>query len=369
VKPILMLSNGPGELWGWVRPLSRELSSRGASITLALLPCQFASGEELNVAENLGTVDEIIAPSTLAGTVRAMNGAGKKCSIVFQLGGDLLWGRMASRAGRVPLLCYTYGRKSGTGRCDRVYTAFDAMAGNIGPVQVTGDLVLDSLEMDGSLPRSGTEEKQARTIAFFPGSRPSIRKFTLPFLREMGAVLRRKYPSCELRAVVSPFAPSSEDQAWRDAGFIPACRESALKGVDFAVTQPGTNTLELMHLGIPFLVLVPFSSLRNVPVSGIAGLIAGMPLAGPMFREWALKRKGARAGFLAWPNRIAGRAVVEEMVGDFSPVEAAERVSFWIDDFGRRESVRSSLAELSASAPRGAAKRIADEMEKEILPV
>ena len=131
------------------------------------------------------------------------------------------------------------------------------------------------------------------------------------------------------------------------------------------MTQPGTNTLELMHLGIPFLVLVPFSSLRNVPVSGMAGLIAGIPLAGPVFREWVLKRKRARAGFLAWPNRIAGRAVVDEMVGDFSPGDAAERVSLWIDDSGRRECVRSSLAELSASAPRGAAKRIADEMEKE----
>ena len=43
---VLLLVNGPGELWGWGRPLAAALRRQGMEVRLRLLPCQFAGGEE-----------------------------------------------------------------------------------------------------------------------------------------------------------------------------------------------------------------------------------------------------------------------------------------------------------------------------------
>ena len=69
MKSVLLLANGPGELWGWVRPVAAELKRRSRKVSLLLLPCQFASGEERRVAESLAP-DELRGPSGLAGTLR-----------------------------------------------------------------------------------------------------------------------------------------------------------------------------------------------------------------------------------------------------------------------------------------------------------
>ncbi|HRX26783.1 MAG TPA: cdisaccharide synthetase, partial [Aminivibrio sp.] len=139
MKSVLLLANGPGELWGWVRPVAAELKRRSRKVSLLLLPCQFASGEERRVAESLAP-DELRGPSGLAGTLRDALFLGRGAEAVLQLGGDLAWGRIAARAGRAPLLCYAYGRKNGLPRCDRVFTAFPAMAEAMGDrVYVAGD--------------------------------------------------------------------------------------------------------------------------------------------------------------------------------------------------------------------------------------
>lgn len=364
MKSVLLLSNGPGELWGWARPLAKELKSRGMKTVISLLPCQFASGEEVGVAENIG-VDEVMGPVSLLKTVRNMISAGKRTDAVLQLGGDLLWGRLAAKMGGVPLLCYSYGRKNGLNRCDRVFTAFSAMTEGMAGASVAGDLVKDSLEMEGEAFLSA-EVKKKLTIAFFPGSRTRIRTFALPFLIGLVEALGKEFPSFEPRVVLSPFVPSDEKHVWRSAGFIPVSGggRAVLLGVDFAVTQPGTNTLELMHCRVPFIVLVPFASLRKAPLPGVPGLIAALPGVGPRFREWALKKKGGSAGFLAWPNRLARKAVVDEMFGDFTPEDAAVRIASWLRDQRRLEDTRSALASLSLLSPAGAARRMVDEMER-----
>lgn len=69
-------------------------------------------------------------------------------------------------------------------------------------------------------------------------------------------------------------------------------------------------------------------------------------------------------GLLAWPNRIAGRMLAEEFLGDFSPETAAEAVVPWLKDRSRRDALRAALLEVAGSAPSGAAAAIADEIER-----
>ncbi len=361
MKSILLLANGPGELWGWVRPVAAELKRRSRKVSLLLLPCQFASGEERRVAESL-VPDELRGPSGLAGTLRDALSLGRTAEAVLQLGGDLVWGRIAAGAGRAPLLCYAYGRKNGLSRCDRVFTAFPAMAEAMGErVRVAGDLVRDSLALDGPFPSGEGED---RSVLFFPGSRAAIREFSFPFLKEMLPFLKKNAPEWRFRIVLSPFSTQGEEAVWQSAGFSTARGAEAFRGAGFAVTQPGTNTLELMHRGIPFCVLVPFASLRKVPLPGLPGLIASLPGIGPRFREAALRRRRRKMELLAWPNRLAGRMMAEECIGDYSPEAAAAAVIPWLRDRSRRDALRAALGETAASAPSGAAARIADEIER-----
>ena len=58
---VALLTNGPGELCGWVRPVIAELRKREHSVSLWLLPCQFASGYERVVASGFGA-DKLEGP-------------------------------------------------------------------------------------------------------------------------------------------------------------------------------------------------------------------------------------------------------------------------------------------------------------------
>ena len=93
---VTILTNGPGELWGWVRPVVSELRKRGHTISLWLLPCQFSSGYEREAASFLG-VDKLEGPSGTAGTWQ--NIIHEKTDKIIQLGGDIIFGLRMAKAG------------------------------------------------------------------------------------------------------------------------------------------------------------------------------------------------------------------------------------------------------------------------------
>lgn len=99
MKRILLLANGPGELWCWARPMIHALSEQGFDVSLSLLPCQYASGYETDLAGKL--VEGSVGPpmsvfATLAGS------KGKSFDAILQLGGDLLFGIAFSARSRAP---------------------------------------------------------------------------------------------------------------------------------------------------------------------------------------------------------------------------------------------------------------------------
>ncbi len=368
MRKLTLLTNGPGELWGWVRPLLRELGKRDISATIALLPCQFACGEEERIAEALGASRVLPPPSSLRG-LGELIGEARNTDCIVQLGGDLLWGRMMARLGSVPLLCYAYGKKRGMGRCRGVYTAFPSMAEGIPGATAVGDLVADDIELQGRFPAVPPGEKRP-LVAFFPGSRENIRILALPFFRRMKEALEGEFSAMGSRIILSPFARADEEHLWKDAGFTPVRggEEGAFSGVDYGITQPGTNTLELLHRGIPFLTLVPFSALKTVPLNGLMGLVVSLPLVGESLRNSVLRAKGRKAGFLAWPNRLAGRELVDEMIGEFTPEDAASRAAVRLRDHPWLADTKKTLTALSLVAPSGAARRLSDEIERMFVP-
>ena len=93
-RKIALLTNGPGELWGWVRPFAAELLRRRWDVSLRILPCQFASGEERRIALSLG-IPDVTGPESPLRTALSLRKFGKGANepppeAVVQLGGDLI---------------------------------------------------------------------------------------------------------------------------------------------------------------------------------------------------------------------------------------------------------------------------------------
>ncbi|MCR5347898.1 MAG: hypothetical protein K6E38_09000 [Fretibacterium sp.] len=363
---VTILTNGPGELWGWVRPVVMELRRRGHSVSLWLLPCQFASGHEREAASLLG-VDKLEGPSSAARLWRALKDERTDCAV--QLGGDLNFGLHLSRAADVPLTCYTYGPKHGLNKSVQVLTAFPAQALQIPGARPIGDLVRDSLLLDAQMPQSSQEawnwpaDPGSPRVLFLPGSRPAIRRAALPWLALAEESLRNLLPSVRVRTLFPPFVQETELKPWRDAGLNPVRTGAgvAMKESDFALTQPGTNTLELMHCGLPSLVIAPASFLDLVPVPGLRGMLASLPLIGRGIRRAAVQHTLNRwNGFISLPNRIFGRRIQDEAYGNISPQQTAERIVSALRSPEALTRMRSELLALSGQS--GAADHLCDAL-------
>jgi lipid-A-disaccharide synthase len=386
---VSLLTNSPGELWGWARPVVAELRKRGHSVSLWLLPCPFASGYERMAASRLG-VDKLEGPESSAWMWSALSR--EKTDGVLQVGGDLLFGRRLAKSANAPLLCYAYGFQKGMEHA-RVFTAYPGMAVNLNAkiaagaktagavrrasgrrsperrVRAIGDLVKDSLALEREPFRwNGGADESAGTkrLLLFPGSRPAIRALALSWLEEAVRHLRALAPEVQVGTLFSPFVPESEFSAWRDAGLNPMRGESggAMRCADYALTQPGTNNLEMMHCGLPALIAAPMDFLKVIPVSGLRGFLSGVPLLGPWLKERGIRRNLSRYGdFTSWPNRIANRAVMDELTGDVTPGDAALRLAASLRDKEKLRRVREELLALSGDA--GAASRLCDALERE----
>ena len=358
MKRILILANGPGELWCWARPMIPALNAVGFDVSLRILPCQYAAGNETLIARNIGAAD-VAPPISVFRSL--LEGEKAPPAAVLQMGGDLLFGLALSARSRVPLFCYTYGMKPLLKRCDTIFTAFERTCHNILPgcdkVFAAGDLVADSLAMDKDVflwPGRGRYR-----VVFFPGSRRAIRTAALPFIKAIRDSLVQRLPEVETVTALSPFSSREEIEEWRNNGLDPSAASagSILRSADLAITQPGTNTLEMAYTGTPGIVTIPFAFLRQVPLPGVQGLLFSIPFAGPLMKEGALRLKSRKRGFLAWPNRLAGREIMPERVGDLTPEDIAGAAAGFLVDSSRLATVKTELAMITQKP--GAARRIA----------
>ena len=100
---VVLVSNGPGELTTWVRPLAERLhaslrlrprsQSAPASLQLVLVPCPNATGQERAAAEPWGLFDRIVPAGRFWSLLLRPQRYGpwpQKGVVVF-LGGDQFW--------------------------------------------------------------------------------------------------------------------------------------------------------------------------------------------------------------------------------------------------------------------------------------
>ena len=366
---VSILTNGPGELWGWVRPVAVELRLMGHSVSLWLLPCPFASGHEREAASAFGT-DKLEGPLSAVQTWREL--ALEETDVVLQLGGDLMFGSRLAASAKVPLICYAYGPQKGMENV-KTFTAWPKTAANMPGAVPIGDLVKDALALDVKQSPKGfgwPEIAGSPRLLLFPGSRPAIRNAALSWLSEVVERLKADFPRLRVATLFSPFVPEIEIAGWQNAGLNPrrAGAGVAMPEADYAITLPGTNTIEMMHCGLPALVLAPVEFLKHVPVSGLKGFAVSLPFIGPKIRMAAARRIiSRRKGFLSWPNLLAGRELMDELYGDVTPSEVAYKTAQALGDPEYLRKKKTALLELSGPES-GAAKKLCEILQQGLGP-
>lgn len=364
IKKISILVNGPGEMWGWARPINRELRKRDFHVSVHILPCQFSSGSEVVMAETMD-FNEIHGCSNVFRTFQALGSSKTNC--VLQLGGELLWGLLMKKAGKVPFLCYSYGYKKGMSYCDRVLTAYEEMAVPMRErgihAEVVGDLVKNSMDLDEDT--LAWEKDKTRKIVFLPGSRPGLRSMALPFLAATLKELKALSSDLEFRTLLPSFIEKEELDHWGAMGMNPTTLRNRefLGSADLVIAPPGTNNLEIMHSHAPALVVIPFSFLKSIPVSGALSLLERFPLGGEAMKVTILRRSERKAGFVSWPNRIAKKEIQKEIRGDITPKGLAMIIRKYLKDTAKLDRSRLEAISISSRSQGDGAYRIVELLE------
>ncbi|MEB3300252.1 MAG: hypothetical protein VKO21_12320 [Candidatus Sericytochromatia bacterium] len=405
-RDILIISNAPGELAAWVRPVAARLLERfaDASITIALVPCPYASGREAATIRSWGmplavwtptqTLAYLLTGRTPGGTLPGPTGA------VLFLGGDQFFGVLAARRTGWPLLVYT----ETVGRWVSSVTRFMlsdrnpylALRGRKVPpakLVLVGNLMVDSVRP--TLTPAAARERlglspAALVVGLLPGSKPFKVRSATPFMVEVVDRLHAVDRSIQFILHQSAFTPlelfasalNEGPEAVRGTRILtasghavmvtpggaririvpPSMQFDGMQVDDLALTVPGTNTAELAVLGVPQLVLLPLLRPEDIPLEGLLGRLGNVPGLGPWVKRTLIRHLLKHLRFTALPNQRMGRMVTPELVGGITPDQAATHALELLSDHDRRRLIRIDL--LQAMGYRGAAQAVADVLEE-----
>lgn len=382
---IYILSNSPGEVSGWVKPVAFALYDVkiNARVTLVLLPCAYASGMEETYGKKLIGIDETIQYGKLL--KRTSTSAGR--NIVLQLGGDPMHGALLSAKFRAKWLIYT-SRPRWRWFVDHYFVPDKSVLSRFlkkkvakSKITLSGNLMFDSVPECGTvaeLKKKFSISESEEVISFLPGSRPFeyYEGFGF-FITAAKKILRES----KISHVLLPIAPTvderilhdglrycgvewigekAEEVKWNGPGRIRFIRGNgfeAIKVSKLAVALPGTNNLQIASFGVPLLVVAPLNQAENIPLDGIPGLI---PMSIPGAKK--IKKKlvmwyNSREEFVSLPNRITGKSIIPEHRYIMTPEMVANLTIELLNSPDKLNEMKEKYLELSFE--RGAAKKIA----------
>ncbi len=406
---LIILSNGPGEISTWVRPVvaawREQTDAAAVRVSVAISPCPHATGREAAVAASIGGVDRVLAardfwPFLLQG--RTPQGWDwLPCGVVLFLGGDQFYAVVISRRLGYRSIIYAEWEARWYRRVDRFAAMNDAVVAGVPAAyrhktEVVGDLMAEARSLRDRLQATPTG---AELIGLLPGSKAAKLRLGVPLCLGIAEAIHRQRPQTQFVIPVAPTVALAELAQWANRQLNQALelvggREATLvtgeppylqtkSGLRVALhqgypawdllsrcqlclTTVGANTAELGALAVPMLVLLPTQQLDVMRAwDGLPGLLANLPGVGSAFARlinWLVLRQKR---LLAWPNRWAGEEIVPELVGHLQPEEVAGRVLDWLAHPEKLAAVRSRLQ--AARGEPGAARKIARIVAEELL--
>lgn len=413
---ILILSNGPGEVTTWVRPVVKALRQQlgddrqQVRISLVLSPCPNASGKEVAIARRYAEIDRIqgaesFFPFLLWGkTAEAWDWRDR--GVVLFLGGDQFYPVVIGK--RLGYQIVIYGEWET--RWHRWVDRFGVMKPELvdrAPAQyrskltVVGDLMAEAsssdrskataaLDSNADLDPSESAEKPL-LIGLLPGSKPAKLAQGVPLSLAIAQRIYAARPQVQFVIPVAPTLNLSTLAKFADPAQNPVLQQfdrvsaqliedaaqpylqtasglqvqlytenpayGLLRQCCLCLTTVGANTAELGSLAVPMLVLLPTQQLDAMRAwDGIPGLLANLPGVGSLFASlingWFLRKDR----LLAWPNIWAGKAIVPELVGKLQPQQVADLAIDLLDHPERLAQMQADLRRVRGEP--GAAQKL-----------
>jgi Lipid-A-disaccharide synthetase len=400
---VLILTNGPGEVNTWVRPVVAELVKRwpGVRISIILAPDVNSSGREAEMARLLPGVHRVQAANHYIRfllTGRTAEGWDwRPQGVVLFLGGDQGFSAFIARRLRYPIVAYAEWQV----RWPRFFARFGLREDQVrsrspketfpGQFQVVGDLMADGMQPDSEgIAQARTQLGITATetlVALLPGSKPIKLSLGIPLFVGVAEQIQKLRPDVRFYIPVAPGLkgedlayygqPNNKDIALMGGASCHLEREGndewlvtpqgtrvqlsyarpaydLLAASDLALTTVGANTAELGMLGVPMIVVIPTNRLDVMRAwDGLPGLLSNLPGVGSGIATWINKRLSSKLGLLAWPNIRAGRMVVPELRQVITASQLAVIAEEWLDAPERCQHLRTELQEVMGK--RGAA--------------
>ena len=407
---ILILSNAPGEVTTWVRPVVRALrlglgnDRLQARISVVLSPCPNATGKEVDIAASYPEVDRVQGAehffSFLLWGTTADNWDWKSKGVVIFLGGDQFFPIIIGKRLGYKTVVYAEWEARWHNLIDRFALMKSEVAAKVSTkyahkFTVVGDLMASAREnqRDDNSPASNTE-----LVGLLPGSKGAKLSQGVPLVLAIAEYihavrLQTKFiipvaPTLDLQTLVDFANPdknpcvhifgspgvellnSQTPVLKTETGLVielitanPAYE--ILSQCSICLTTVGANTAELGSLGVPMMVLFPTQQLDAMRAwDGLPGLLANLPLVGSTLAKginWLFIR---RKGLLAWPNIWAREEIVPELVGKLHPPEIGDMVLDYLQNPEKLADICNKLKSVRGEA--GAARKICDLVVEEL---
>jgi lipid-A-disaccharide synthase len=413
---ILILSNGPGEITTWVRPVVKSLREKlgndrnNIRISVVLSPCSNASGKEADIALSYPEVDRVQSakyffPFLLTGKT-IDNWDWRDKGVVLFLGGDQFFPVVIGKRLNYRTVIYAEWDARWHSFINRFGVMKPEVAANVKPkyadkFTVVGDLMAEA----SSLEKVESSNAQcpipnAQIIGILPGSKAAKLSQGVPLTLAIAQHIYDKLPATKFFIPVAPTLDLQTLASFADANKNPMSQyfggvcaklidinsekpylhtatglkvELSLKHPAYdilskcsiCITTIGANTAELGSLAVPMIVLLPTQQLDAMRSwDGIPGLLANLPFVGTSFAKlinsYFLKRKG----LLAWPNIWAQEEIVPELVGKLQPQEVGDLIIDYLQNPEKLADMRAKLRNARGEA--GAADKLTQLVVEEL---
>jgi len=404
---VVIVSNGPGELATWVRPVIDEINKINESLNfdnklnftlrLVLVPCPNATGKEFAVSNSWNKFELITKSNSFWKLLIKPNSFMNwpKRGIVIFLGGDQFWSILLAK--RLGYINITYAEW--IARWPQWTNKIAAMNEQVKDLipkrhknkcQIIGDLMADiKLQNEISL-----KNKKKSYIALLPGSKKAKLCIGIPFFLEIADHIAKKNKNINFIIPIAPTTNKSEYLFFqskknpiakyysskiktikniKDSNFDYVIKTSnntkiyliekhpcyeILKECDLAITTVGANTAELAAIALPMLVILPTQHLNMMNAwDGIFGVIGKISFINNFLtlvvKYFYFKKKK----FFAWPNIKAKKMIVPERIGNISPRKIAKEAIFLIHNSDKLKIMSENL--LKERGGKGAVKKLA----------
>jgi lipid A disaccharide synthetase len=213
---ILILSNGPGELATWVRPVVhalRQLSGNDRAflrISVILSPCPHATGKETAIGLSYPEVDRVQSPEHffpfLLWGKTAENWDWRDKGVVLFLGGDQFFTIVIGKRLNYRTVIYAEWDARWHKWCDRFAIMQPNILTKVPPkyahkFTIVGDLIADIIKLEG---RGDKAEKNIELIGLLPGSKPAKLAQGMPLCLAIAHHLHSQRSQTEFIIPVAP---------------------------------------------------------------------------------------------------------------------------------------------------------------------